>query len=113
KCIKVARHSGMPLSFVIRYYSYNPEKNLSRAEADFLALTGIRCVTVWEAAKMSATGYDNGVKHARSASRQAIKCGQPTGTPIYFAIDYGATEAQKAGIKRYYEGVRDGLATAA
>jgi len=108
-CFQKASFAGVPISFAVRYYSYTPSKNLSRREADALAKAGIRCAVVWESRAASATGYKQGQRHAASALKQAVTCGQPAGTPIYFAIDFPPSASQRAGIERYFEGVRDTL----
>ena len=100
------------MTFVVRYYSGYRPKDLSRDEALALSKLGIRCVTVWERYARDASGYDNGRTHGQRAFRLARQCGQPTGTPIYFAVDYEPSAAQRPNVARYFEGVRDGLGVA-
>ena len=92
-CIQKATFRGLPISFVARYYSGSPRKDLSRGEAEALSKLGIRCVTVWERFAKEATGRDNGRNHGYKAFKLAIQCGQPTGAPIYFAVDYEPSRA--------------------
>ena len=110
-CLPHVRHptSKLPISFVVRYYSWSPGKNLSRSEADRLAAMGIRCAAVWEAHAKDANGVANGKLHARNAFKQARACGQPSGTPIYFAVDFEPSAAELAGVQHYFEGIRDEL----
>jgi len=111
-CIQKARFRGLPVAFVVRYYSGARTKDLSRSEAEALSKLGIRCVTVWERFAKEATGHANGRTHGYLAFKLAVQCGQPTGTPIYFAVDYEPTMAERPGVERYFEGVRDGLTRA-
>jgi peptidoglycan hydrolase-like protein with peptidoglycan-binding domain len=116
-CLRGATWKGLPVSFVVRYYSFNPEKNLSRAEAQALSQAGFRCAVVWE----TVGGYDGfytrvrGTRDGREAFKQGVACGQVSGTPIYFAVDNydPSTNSQRQAIAEYFEGVRDGLAQAA
>jgi peptidoglycan hydrolase-like protein with peptidoglycan-binding domain len=116
-CLRSATWKGLQVSFVVRYYSFNPEKNLSRAEAQALSQAGLKCAVVWE----TVGGYDGfytrvrGTRDGREAFKQGHACGQPSDTPIYFAVDnYDPSSAgQRQAIAEYVEGVRDGLAQAA
>ncbi len=116
-CLKSATWKGLPVRFVVRYYSFNPEKNLSRAEAQALSQAGLKCAVVWE----TVGGYDGfytrvrGTRDGREAFKQGVACAQVSGTPIYFAVDNydPSTNSQRQAIAEYFEGVRDGLAQAA
>jgi hypothetical protein len=111
-CIPKATFNQQKIAFAVRYYSGYPPKDLSRGEAEALSKLGIRCVSVWERFAKEATGRQNGLNHAAAAFRQAIQCGQPGGTPIYFAVDYEPSAAERSGVEQYFEGIRDGLRTA-
>jgi len=111
-CIRNATWKGQRIAFVVRYYSGYPPKNLSRGEAEALSKLGVRCVTVWEGRARDAIGYDNGRVHGFHAFGQAVKCGQPAGTPIYFAVDYEPSLTERPAVERYFEGVREGLSQA-
>jgi peptidoglycan hydrolase-like protein with peptidoglycan-binding domain len=108
-CIQQASWKGQRIVFAVRYYSGIRRKDLSRGEAEALSRLGIRCVTVWERRAKDANGYPNGFNHGYQAFGLAAQCGQPSGTPIYFAVDYEPSAAERAGVLRYFEGVRDGL----
>lgn len=108
-CISKASWKDKPIAFAVRYYSGYPPKDLSRGEAEALTKAGIRCVTVWERFAKEANGDARGREHGYKAFVQAIKCGQPTETPIYFAIDYEPSIAERPGVLKYFEGVRAGL----
>jgi hypothetical protein len=125
-CLQGAKWLGVPISYAVRYYSpgytrkqgkkvwgcnYPNPKNLTPGEAQALSKAGIKCVTVWEAGA-HATGRDQGIRAAKCAAIQAVRCGQPTGTPIYFAIDHDPEPGERAGIEQYFEGIRDGLSAA-
>lgn len=91
------------MRFAARYLSHNEEKNLDRAEADDLAAHGVSCVVVWETtAQRAGAGRAAGIADAKEAAAQAQACGQPTGRPIYFAVDY---DADPADVVAYFQGV--------
>jgi hypothetical protein len=94
-------------SFVCRYVSYNTSgKNINKSEADSLRAAGISIVINWENAATDALkGHDTGVTHAREAQRQAVAVGMPATRPIYFSVDFDATEAQQSAINAYMDGV--------
>ncbi|MEV0273937.1 glycoside hydrolase domain-containing protein, partial [Hamadaea sp. NPDC050747] len=94
-------------SFVCRYVSWSTTgKNLNRAEADALRAAGLDIVTNWEySAAEALDGYSAGRANAIEAQRQAIACGMPESRPIYFSVDFDATEAQQSAINSYFDGV--------
>lgn len=100
-------------NFAIRYYSHNPEKNLTRAEAQGISDAGMPLIVVWEAQGnlYSSFGRVQGAADAAAAMQQARACGQPTGTTIFFAVDFDATQAQiDAGITDYFDSTKQTLA---
>ncbi|NUT23546.1 MAG: DUF1906 domain-containing protein, partial [Hamadaea sp.] len=94
-------------SFVCRYVSWSTSgKNLTRTEAEALRAAGLDIVTNWEySANEALNGYSAGVANAKEAHRQAIACGMPANRPIYFSVDFDATEAQQSAINSYFDGV--------
>ncbi|MDA8115288.1 MAG: DUF1906 domain-containing protein [Acidithiobacillus sp.] len=91
--------------FAARYLSYDPGKTIYLAEAKDLLEAGLSIVLVWETiAERALTGYAGGVSDAQEAVKQAIRCGQPQERPIYFAVDFDASEAQQATIDDYLRG---------
>ena len=102
-------------SFVGRYYNINnPSKNLTLAEAKALSAAGIAIIAVWENGYPTEASYfshDVGVYDGTSAYYYAHKTiGQPSGNPIYFAVDYDASTADLAsGIIPYFQGIADGF----
>ena len=106
------------LNFVARYYRDPASRwpTLSADEARTVAAAGMRLVAVWESHshKPGYFSYASGYADGLAAHRQAKSIGQPTGTAIYFAVDYNAPEPDIRGpIDRYFRGVAAGLAAAA
>lgn len=101
-------------SFVARYYFSgisHAKVKLSRAEALHLSSMGIYLVSVFENAGDHA-GYFNGLRgdaDGRDAfvyARDTIQ--QPDNTPIYFAVDFDASEADlRSHIIPYFYALRD------
>lgn len=91
--------------FVVRYYSRDPTKNLTRAEADALAAAGLWIVGNWEHGAQDALGGNPaGIANARLARSLADACGQPAGRPIYESDDWDVTPAQESTITDYLRG---------
>lgn len=92
-------------AFACRYLSPDSSKNLARIEADDLAAHGIWSVVVWEStAARAKAGRAAGVADAKTASVQAAAAGMPSSRPIYFAVDFDATEADQTYINAYLDG---------
>ncbi|HTB89331.1 MAG TPA: DUF1906 domain-containing protein [Steroidobacteraceae bacterium] len=103
-------------SFVARYYaSPNSRKILSVEEARAISAAGLNIVAVWEDGRPTSItyfSYSEGVDDGTSAYNMAGKIGQPASTPIYFAVDYDASDEDVSGsINDYFRGVRDGFNT--
>jgi peptidoglycan hydrolase-like protein with peptidoglycan-binding domain len=115
-CWRTAQWKNLPISFAVRYYSSFPQKNLTPLEAQALSEAGIECVVVWEDAGGTVAYFSRarGEAHGQAAVQQAIHVDQPSGRPIYFAIDNvdPMSAADRAQIGEYFEGVRDGMARA-
>ncbi len=102
-------------NFVCRYYNINnPAKNLTFAEANYLTSAGLRIVTVWENGFPTISSYfshQKGIADGTAAYEYAsnvIK--QPSGTPIYFAVDYDASQTDiNDRILSYFEGIIEGF----
>jgi len=91
--------------FVVRYYSRDPSKNLTPAEADALAAAGLWIVGNWEHGAQDALGgYAAGVANAELARSLADACGQPRNRPIYESDDWDVTPAQEATVTDYLRG---------
>jgi Rv2525c-like, glycoside hydrolase-like domain len=101
-----AKLKAAGVSFVCRYLSTpgNP-KNLTLAEAKRLRAGGLAIVTVFETTRGRAlAGRAAGVSDAHSAESQALACGMPPGSPLYFAVDFDATPGQQLQINAYLGG---------
>jgi hypothetical protein len=112
----IAAIRGANLDFIARYYRSPMSRwpSLSASEARLLS-AGLKVVTVWEAASTHASYFSHlsGVDDATSAYHQAHTIGQPTGSAIYFAVDYDASRADIVGpIDEYFRGVGTGFAAA-
>lgn len=97
--------------WVGRYYSRSPAKNLTRVEAVAIAAAGLRVVTVWEARGDQASSFSRsqGSADGGAALAQAHACGQPLGTPIYFAVDFDASPQELDEIGAYFSAARAAL----
>lgn len=111
-CLSAANYE-----FVARYFAFHtqiPGKILTRAEAEAISAAGLRIVTVWENGSPEDPSYfshDKGVSDGGGAYQAALALGQPAGTPIYFAVDYDASQADiNAPIAAYFQGVNDAFA---
>jgi hypothetical protein len=83
---------GAGISFVGRYFSWDPSKNISAAEYAKLTRSGIAVVTTWETtATRARDGGPAGFADAVSAETQRKRCGMPDDQVIYFAIDFEAS----------------------
>jgi hypothetical protein len=108
----VPRIVSAGVKFVARYYSRNAAKNIGLSEAKALSGAGIDIVTVWESGGDHAAFFSHGqgADDATSAVNQARSVGQPAGTPVYFAVDFDASQTElDTQIVPYFQGVADGL----
>jgi hypothetical protein len=97
-----------------RYYRVvHPEWRLTKPEAEKLSAAGIKLFTVYEdvghdLALTAAQGKIDG----QNALDQATEVGQPTGTPIYFAVEglpNGYMPSDLPGIRKYFAGVQQAI----
>lgn len=94
-------------SFVARYLSHTPAKNLSKGEAQGLHAAGIDIMVIWEtSASRALDGHGAGVSDAQEAQSQANACGMPGNRPIYFAVDF---DASGPDVEAYFDGVKSVL----
>jgi hypothetical protein len=94
-------------TFVCRYLSTDPAKNLSEAEAITYSRQGIDLVVVWESGfNNAALGFNQGQTDANHALAQAKASGKPTEAPIFFAVDFDAAGPE---IESYFRGVASAL----
>ena len=89
--------------FAIRYLSGGGTKDLAAAEAAALHKAGLGIVLVWEnGGKAALGGAAQGTLDATKALKQATALGAPKTTPIYLAVDFDATTAQKPTVLAYF-----------
>jgi hypothetical protein len=101
--ITAMRRAGV--TFVCRYLSHSPSKNLTPAEARNLSEAGFWIVVVWETtANRALAGYSGGAADAHDALAQARSCGMPDDRPVFFAVDWDAGGSQQTQINAYLDG---------
>lgn len=104
-------------TFVCRYYANSGAKRLSATELQNLRGAGLKVVTIWEDGRPTSASYFSfakGVDDGTSAYHDALQIGHPSSAPIYFAVDYDASDAHLAGgINDYFNGIAMGIKTAA
>jgi Domain of unknown function (DUF1906) len=73
-----------------RYYGQAGEpKNLTKAEAESLTSAGFEILSVYEfGAQQAAAGAAQAQADLKLFESQRTACGQPTGRPCYFAVDF-------------------------
>lgn len=77
-------------------------KRLTRAEAEAITAAGMKIVSVFQRGTSDAKGGAvNGTRDGKAAYQEAVQIGQPTGTAIYFAVDYDAQPADFDSIEAY------------
>lgn len=104
------------VDFVIRYYSHAAGKNLSLAEARALSEADLQIGVMWETNCCQPSYFNRAQGLADGASAYLMAhatIGQPSGSGIYFTIDYDATEAELCGpISEYFRGVQQAFESA-
>lgn len=98
----VSELQALGITFVARYFSDFPAKNLTLAEAQTLSNAGIDIVSNFENTADDATGgYAAGFRNAQLAWQQHKACGGPDGRPVYFSID---SDVNAASTDAYFRG---------
>ena len=93
-------------TFVVRYLSHSPSKNLTPDEAQALTTAGIAVVANWEATLDGPShGFEQGVADAAEAARQAAACGMPEDRPIYFSVDWDVQSDDMDPVTAYFDGI--------
>lgn len=93
--------------FAVRYIPYpgSAGKGLDVSELHDLTSEGIETPMVYESyANRALEGAAAGKADAQTAQGTLAPLGLPTGMPIYFAVDFDATEAQQTAIDDYLKG---------
>lgn len=98
---KILRENG--ISFVGRYLvPAGMGKDLTAAEIKNIHGAGLAILPCWEIeAAAVKEGAERGAKDGARAKQLAMQYGMPTGTSIYFACDYYATQAEYPMIEAY------------
>lgn len=96
-------------AFVIGYVSEDTTgKNITRAQIDALHAAQLDVAFVYEYAPDAALlGSLRGTRNAATAVHNAAGLGVPTGTCIYFAVDFNATGTQLITISDYIRAARN------
>lgn len=85
---------------------------LTRARAQKISAAGLYVFSVWENGFPTTGGYftrGRGLFDGAKAAACALAAGQPSGTPIYFAVDYDASGDDLDGILAYFRALRPAL----
>ena len=90
--------------FAMRYISLDPKKDLTNEELTELWRRGIGVGLVFEStANRALGGKTAGEQDAALAYKRCNSLGLPV-APVYFAVDFDATDAQKPTIADYLAG---------
>lgn len=97
--------------FIGRYFAAKYTwKVLSRYEAQKISDAGMYIISIWQesANYPEYFSYNQGKSDGKNAFEDAADISQTHHTPVYFAVDFDATQSYKQNILNYFEGVRDG-----
>ena len=96
------------VKFVIRYYSQYSWKVLTNAEAANLHNRGIQIISIFQDSGTNVGEFteDKANDNAAKALELAESLNQPTGTAIYFAVDYDASDGDLAQLENYFSQVK-------
>jgi peptidoglycan hydrolase-like protein with peptidoglycan-binding domain len=101
-----------------RYLANDPtsslDKEIKPGELNDIFTAGLRMFPIWQynARELGDFTYSSGYQHALLAHQRAVGYGFNTGTVIYFAVDYDATNDEiDSNILPYFHGVQAGLAS--
>lgn len=97
---KKFRESGY--EFVCRYLVPSGWKRLTQSEAVAISSAGLQIVSVYETtASRALGGRTAGLTDGAIAAQTALAVGQPTGSRIYFAVDFDASAKQMDTVIEY------------
>ncbi|WP_052443162.1 glycoside hydrolase domain-containing protein [Streptacidiphilus neutrinimicus] len=106
----IAEIKATGATWVARYFSNDPTKNLTSTEVSDYRAAGLGLVTVWEStAGRALQGHGAGVSDANTAWSQRAGVGLPDTTVVYFAVD---SDTDWASVEAYFQGVRSVLGSA-
>jgi hypothetical protein len=99
----VARIKSTGASWVGRYFSHDPSKNITAGEVVEYTAAALGVVTVWESTPGRATaGYAAGVADAVAAEQQRRGVALPSDHILYFAVD---ADLSWPAVQPYFDGV--------
>lgn len=112
----IAALKALGITFIGRYVSDYPGKNLTLPEAQRVSAAGIDLVTNWENDVNDwAGGYSQGVAFAKRALTQHAACGGPTGRSerwgVYFSVDE-KVDPNDPTLHAYFQGANTVLSVA-
>lgn len=99
-----AKIANQGYDFAARYLvpSSYAWKRLTPAEAEAITVAGMQIISVFETtANRPAGGATAGLADGKAALKEARLIGQPTGSAIYFAVDYDAQPKDFDEIEQY------------
>src|SRR5215208_4820788 len=93
--------------FVVRYLAHD-SRGITPAELRELTAGGIDVAVVYESTENRASeGRDAGRADAARSQTTLTEAGLPKGMPIYFAVDFDASEDDQAAIDEYLRGAAE------
>lgn len=93
------------VTFIVRYGSRDPSKNLSKSELNAILNRGMSVAVVWQEGKTQMTrGHSGGQTDARDANSFVNGLGL-NGIPVYFSCDYDPPSSDWGKIDAYLDGV--------
>lgn len=99
----VAALKAAGVAFVCRYLSGGGDaKDITAAERDRLLGAGIGIVLVWETDGRTGPLVGNGAGDANAAVAEAERLGVPSGTCLYFAVDFDMQPSQLSIVRTYF-----------
>lgn len=102
-----------PYCAIVRYLTPGgielPQKLLTFGEARGYIEADIALISVWESNGKAGNGWSTGWNDATMAMSNHLAAGGPTGSTLYFAIDYDAPEGDQPLIDDYIKGVYDAV----
>jgi len=100
---------SMGLSFVGRYFSQYPSKNLTRGEVVDLGTNGFDIFSIYEdGVNDYMGGYNKGIENAHRALNQGQMVGMPLTRPFFFAVDKDV-DPNDYNLHEYFSGISNVL----
>jgi hypothetical protein len=108
--IKYQQFKKKGYSFVGRYYGVaGAPKLLTKKDAENISRAGLQIVAVFETSptNIGYFSYDKGKSDLIEAVARANEVDQPSGSGIYFTVDFDAGAAELPVIGEYFKGICD------